>query len=302
MKQIELPVYVMNIPVSFATDVKNNIWMQEMNNDELEVDLPKALREMWEIYSFLTSHGFVYLLPASPDCHLQDLVYVSNNGIVLHELDVPTYLGSNFSAENRRGEEQYGLQLFERLGYRSVQCPFHFEGEAEMKRVSKNQYIGGYGMRSDKKAFEWMEAEYGIHVLPVKLTDPYLYHLDCSIFPIKDESLIVAVDSFSKKELKSMEKIAEIIPISTEQAHTGLTNSVRMGNYILNGSDIDYLKKGTNDYRMERSKNDRLEEIAAGQGMEVCYFNMEEFLKGGGLLSCMVLNVNYKSYETKLLS
>ena len=48
-------------------------------------------------------------------------------------------------------------------------------------------------------------------------------------------------------------------------------------------------------------ENFRLEEIASKCGMEVCYFNMEEFLKGGGLLSCMVLNVNYQSYKTRLL-
>jgi hypothetical protein len=86
-----------------------------------------------------------------------------------------------------------------------------------------------------------------------------------------------------------------------EQAHTGLTNTVRVSNYLLNGSDIDFLKKGTEDYSMEHSKNFRLEEIAAQHGMEVCYFNMEEFLKGGGLLSCMVLNINYQSYQTRLL-
>jgi len=301
MKKIDFPEYVMNIPLTFGTGVKNNIWMEEMSEEELKIDLPKAIREMWEIYSFISGHAFVHLLPSPKECSLQDLVYVSNNGILLHGLECPTYVGSNFHAQNRRGEERIGMDLFERMGYKTVQAPFHFEGEAEMKWIGGNRYVGGYGMRSDLKAFEWMEQEFGIQVIPVKLTDPYLYHLDCSVFPVQNETLIVSVDSFTKKEINQLEKVAEIIPISIEQAHTGLTNSVRVSNYILNGSDIDFLKKGTEDYRMEHSKNFRLEEIASKCGMEVCYFNMEEFLKGGGLLSCMVLNVNYQSYKTRLL-
>jgi len=282
MTTIDFPEYVMNVPLTFDTGVKNNIWMEEMSEEELSIDLPKAIREMWEIYSFITGHAFVHLLPSTPACKLQDLVYVSNNGIMLHGIDQATYVGSNFHAQNRQGEEKIGMDLFDRMGFKTIQSPFHFEGEAEMKWIGGNTYVGGYGIRSDIRAFRWMEQEFGIHVIPVKLTDPYLYHLDCSVFPLQKETLIVSIDSFTKKEIKQLEKVAEVIPVTVEQAHTGLTNTVRV-------------------YSMEHSKNFRLEEIAAQHGMEVCYFNMEEFLKGGGLLSCMVLNINYQSYQTRLL-
>src|SRR5690606_13331322 len=128
-----------------------------------------------------------------------------------------------------------------------------------------------------------------------------MYHLDCAIFPLTKDKVIVATEAFSRKELKQLEKYVEIIPITIDQAHTGLTNSVRVNNYILNASDIDFLKKNSADYKLERDKNNRLEEIASANAMEVCYFNLEEFLKGGGLLSCLVLNINYHSYKNDLL-
>lgn len=146
-----------------------------------------------------------------------------------------------------------------------------------------------------------MESEFGMKIIQLELNDPKNYHLDCTIFPLTHESLIVAVDSFTKKELRQLEKIADIIPISTDQAHTGLTNSVRVNNYILNASDIDFLSKRSEDYKYESDKNRRLEQIAAENAMEVCYFNLEEYLKGGGLLSCLVLHVNYASMLTKLI-
>ena len=158
-----------------------------------------------------------------------------------------------------------------------------------------------YGIRSEKESYDWMASEFDMNIIPLELTDPYNYHLDCTIFPLTRESIIVATEAFTKQEIKQLENVAELIPISIEQAHTGLCNSVRVNNYILNASDIDFLSKRSEDYRLEKSKNIRLEDIAGQKGMEVCYFNMEEYLKGGGLLSCTVLHMNHHSFTKDLL-
>ena len=294
-----VPTFMMNIPSSYDTAVRNNVWMEEYDDEDIIVNKPKAIREMWEVYSFLASQGFVYLLPTPIDCKLQDLVFVANNGIVLQH--TPIYIGSNFKATNRIGEEVIGMRFFDSLGYKTIRSPFEFEGEAELKYLRDNIYIGGYGIRSDKRAYEWMESEFGMNIIKLELKDPKNYHLDCTIFPLTNESVIVVVDSFTKEEIKSIEKVADIIPITMDQAHTGLTNSVRVNNYLLNASDIDFLSKRSEDYRYESDKNRRLEQIAADNAMEVCYFNLEEYMKGGGLLSCLVLHVNYERMLTKLI-
>ena len=96
-------------------------------DEDIIVNKPKAIREMWEVYSFLASQGFVYLLPTPIDCKLQDLVFVANNGIVLQH--TPIYIGSNFKATNRIGEEVIGMRFFDSLGYKTIRSPFEFEGE-----------------------------------------------------------------------------------------------------------------------------------------------------------------------------
>ena len=89
----------MNIPVSYDTSIRNNAWMETYSEQEISVNLTEAIHELWEVYSFLSRYGFVYLLPSTSDCGLQDLVFVSNNGIVLHHMSEPTYIGSNFRVE-----------------------------------------------------------------------------------------------------------------------------------------------------------------------------------------------------------
>ena len=90
---IQYPLYMMNIPVSYDTSIRNNAWMETYSEQEISVNLTEAIHELWEVYSFLSRYGFVYLLPSTSDCGLQDLVFVSNNGIVLHHMSEPTTLG-----------------------------------------------------------------------------------------------------------------------------------------------------------------------------------------------------------------
>lgn len=244
IKDINMPLFLMNIPTCYSTNVRNNIWMEEYTAKDIVVNKEKAIREIWEVYSFLSSQGFVYLLPTPDDCRLQDLVFVANNGIVLEHLEEETYIASNFRVSNRRGEEIVASKFFEQMGFKVIPCPYLFEGEAELKYLRDNIYIGGYGIRSEKESYDWMASEFDMNIIPLELTDPYNYHLDCTIFPLTRESIIVATEAFTKQEIKQLENVAELIPISIEQAHTGLCNSVRVNNYILNASDIDFYQNG----------------------------------------------------------
>lgn len=44
---------MMNIPSSYDTSIRNNIWMEEYEDEDIIVNKPKAIREMWEVYSVL---------------------------------------------------------------------------------------------------------------------------------------------------------------------------------------------------------------------------------------------------------
>lgn len=44
-----VPTFMMNIPSSYDTAVRNNVWMEEYDDEDIIVNKPKAIREMWEV-------------------------------------------------------------------------------------------------------------------------------------------------------------------------------------------------------------------------------------------------------------
>ena len=295
---LECPAYLLNVPFSLNADVANNVWMEEIQSNERHVDKRKAVNQFVQLYNFIASEAVVYLLPTPRLFGLQDLVYTANLGVVLDHLpDHNTVVLSNFSSQVRIPETEVGKGFFEEMGYNVYVSPYHFEGEAELKHLFGNVYIGGYGTRSDKRSYEWMEEQFGMKILPLKETDPYLYHLDCTVFPLTREETLVCTQNYTKEEIRQIEAVTNIIDIGIDDVYSGLCNSVRMGNIILNASNLHEMKRSDEYYESERQKNRLLEDIGAKYGFEVAFFNLSEFLKSGALLSCMVMHLNRKSYE-----
>ncbi|MEN8303805.1 MAG: arginine deiminase-related protein [Campylobacterota bacterium] len=299
---LERPAYLLNVPFSLQAQTANNVWMQELRPDERHIDIKKAVDQFLQLYNFMAAESVVYLLPTPRLQGLQDLVYTANLGIVVDHLsDHNSVILSNFSSKVRIPETSVGEHFFNDMGYDAIVSPYHFEGEAELKHLYDNVYIGGYGIRSDKRAYEWMEEQFDMKIIKLEEKDQYLYHLDCTVFPLTKEDTMISTSMYSKEEIKSLEAVTNIIDIPQNDAFSGICNSVRMGNTILNASNIHEMKRGDEYYESERKKNRTLEDIAVQYGFEVAFFNMSEFLKSGALLSCMVMHLNRKSYDIKLI-
>ena len=300
--QLKRPAYLLNFPFSYTTDVANNAWMTDLSDEDRAPDYDKAMTQFLELFRFLSSDGLVYLLPTPGGETLQDLVFTANLGIVLEHVEgLNTVVISNFASEPRRGEGPVGARFFEAMGYDVHMPEARFEGEAELKHLHDNVYVGGYGIRSEIEAYRWMEREFGMEIVKVRETDEFLYHLDCTIFPVTREDTLVCTEMYSKEEIAALERHTNVIDVSVDDCYQGICNSVRLSNTILNSSRIHELKKGTDDYRLELAKNRRLEDIATELAFEVSYFNLSEYEKGGALLSCMVMHLNRYSYAFKLV-
>lgn len=298
LSSVESPSFFLNFPSSFGTQVKNNIWMQDTDEP---VDKEVALSQWTDLYNFLSANGVVAIIPTPKNCTLQDLVFVANLGIIIND---ETVIISNFTSQPRLGETKVGMDYFNLAGYKNViECPFKFEGEADLKHIRDNIYIGGYGMRSDIKAYEWMEQNFDMKIIKVKMTQDKLYHLDCSIFPLTSNAIMMCKEIYTQQEIEEIEKIVTIVDVPLEQAECGITNNVRIHNLILNSSDLHDLDPiGEKEfYQLERKKNQLLEDICDEYALEVTYVNLSEFMKGGALLSCCVLHANRFSYSVDLL-
>jgi len=280
-------------PKYMSGDVANNQWMKRLPEEERHVNVEKAMAQFHAMYSLFSQDSIVYLLP--PKKGLQDQVYITNAGMVLPHL-YKTVILSKFKAEGRPGEELELAKFMEMMDYQLIYCPYYFEGEAELKWVRDNIYIGGYGQRTDIKAHEWMEEQFGCQIIKIKETDKLRYHLDCNIFSLNRETVLFAKDQVDATSLKQMEMVAECIPITRKSSQWSLTNSLRIGSVVYNGTDISELKKEDDDYPVEKQKNEELEEICRNHGLELVFLNLSEFCKSGAALSCCVLHLNYIGY------
>ena len=291
------PAFLMCPPFSYSTDVPNNVWMKEMEEDKRRPDIRRALTQFFQVYRYMASEGLVYLLPTPKEAQLQDQVFVANLGVSLeHPGFSDTVVVSNFTSAPRRGESEVGIPFFRSMGYKVFEAPHKFEGDAELKHLHDNVYVGGYGIRSERAVYDWMEENFKMEVVKVRMQDEYLYHLDCLIFPVTKEKTIVCTELLDRSDVAELEKQTEIIDVSADDAYSGICNSVRVANTVLNASHIHELSRGSEDYSHEVKKNRRLEDIVAELALEVKYFNLSEYHKGGALLSCMVMHLNRFSY------
>jgi len=296
--KLRVPAFALCPPFFADTQIANNKWMTDMKPEERKIDRERYLTQFLDLYEILSGLSVVYLAPTAKG--LQDHVYFTNAGMYLPHLNEDIFILSNFTAEGRAAETEFNKKWFELLGYKTIMPPYKFEGEAELKYLRDNIYFGGYGIRTDLRALQWIEENFGAKIIPVKETDPYLYHLDCSIFPLNKENIICYVDGVVKaagrKILKSIEKVANIFPVDRNDALCGICNSIRATEVVINASPIEYMKKTDKYYEEERNKNDKLIKICRKVGLEPIFIDLSEAMKGGALLSCCVLHLNYVDY------
>jgi N-dimethylarginine dimethylaminohydrolase len=299
--QLDRPALLLNFPFSDSTGNPNNAWMKELRPRQQQPDHRRAAIQLLGLYRSLCAEAVVYLLPTPRAMKLQDSVLTAHLGIVLeHVPQRNTVVISNFTSEPHRGETEIGVRFFRDMGYDVLVAPATFKGEAELKHIHDHNYLGGGGTRSEKESYDWMERTFDMRIVRLRLLDPYLYHLDCVIFPITKENTLVCTELLERSEIAEIEKVTNIVPVSAEACYSGICNSVRLPTTVLNASHVHELKAGTEGYAQEVAKNRALEDIAANLALEVAYVNLSEYHKTEALLSCMVLHLNRYAYRTVL--
>ncbi len=299
---LDFPVYGMIFPHRWDSDEPNNVWMKGMSPEELEEDFAKCYQQWMCLYGWLSSENtLVYILPAIGD--FADAVYVANIGIMLCHMKEPVFVGSKFKSPPRRGEERSAIDFFKDATYKTDKCPFFFEGEADLKHVVGNKYIGAYGIRTEKAALEWFEKTYDMSVIPVEMTDERNYHLDTQVFPLTAEKIVVATSLLKPEEIKAIEKIAEIIPVPKKIAFAGTTNCVRTVSMLLCGSSLEALKRSDDEEEWQEQFDKRKfwEEVCVKNGLELVMPDLSELAKSGADLSCACFHINRQAYAQPIV-
>lgn len=283
------PVFLMNPPLTLATTIANNRTMSLLTEEERKIDPEPAMHQWLSLYRRLSRDALVYLLPSNEK--LQDVCFVSNLGVVLNHSRTPRVVISNFRAKGRQGESAVGQTFFKKLGYEVTVAPGYFEGEADLKHLSGSVYFGGYGLRSTKEAHSWLQKQFDATVISLRLEDPHLFHLDCVLFVLDEETILLCTSVCEKKVLREIEKHCRIIDVPVELAYRGITNSVRCRTSVFTESRTDSLSVGDENYAVEKQKRRFMENLAARCDFDLSFFDLNEFHKSGAMLSCLVMPV-----------
>ena len=159
--------------------------MEEMTAKEREIDRHAALRQFLDLYAYLTDQAIVYLLPSKPGLRTRPCL---KPGIVLPHLADRTFVGATAPLSVRAAGGALWLPVLRADEFPRAAPAEFFEGEADLKHLRDNLYVGAHGLRTSIEALDWFENEFGMEVIPLQMEDPYLYHLDCCLLPLTSVS------------------------------------------------------------------------------------------------------------------
>jgi N-dimethylarginine dimethylaminohydrolase len=272
------PSFLMCPPAYLSTAIANNKFMKGQT-----VDTERAMRQYSRIKRLITGLGVkIVELPPTKGC--QDQHFVANIGLSVD----PFIFLAKMTADGRTCEEEPARKFFEKLGYTVLQPPYGWEGEAETKMWKDKTYFGGYGKFSDWKAQEWISNKAGVEIIPMKMVSDDLYHLDCCIYVIDAENLLVCRDGIDRESFKRLEKLANVIVVPNEYQATGATNLIKIPdkNIVISGMFQP-------EYEKYRQSMEWMLTLMDKFNTSVIFMDIDEADKNGADCSCQVMHLTF---------
>lgn len=271
--------FVMCPPKYLSTRIPNNVWMKSA-----KVDVPRAMKQYSRIKNVIEALG-VEVLEIEPVEGCQDQTYVANIAVAIE----PLIVLAHYKAPGRDCEVEPARQFFESHGYKTVQPPMFFEGEADLKRLNDDLYFGGYGQFTDREAHDWISYQTGVTIIPIHEVDEKLYHLDCSVLVIDEDHVLVTKGGIDAESLKRIERVADVTLTPKDiETYAGITNAVLIPEkkIVLSGTfnpdDKEYVKS------MEW-----MNKTFDQWGYTCLFLDTDEADKSGADLSCCVMHLPF---------
>lgn len=232
------------------------------------VDTGKAM-EQWEgLVSALRSIGVkVEIIDQQPD--VPDMVFSTDQGIVKDG----AVLLANFRYRQRQKERVYYREWFREHGFRlrSLSNIFPFEGGDTL--FFGDMLFVGTGFRAGVASCEELARKLGTDVIPLRLVDPYFYHLDMAFLPVAGDTAFYYPPAFSHSSQNLLKRLVpKLYKLSQAAADAYAANS------FVSGKDVLVSAGTPNTFRKDLKK----------LGMSTHEVNIDEFKKAGGGIHCLI--------------
>jgi N-dimethylarginine dimethylaminohydrolase len=242
------------------------------------VDQENAQRQWQALFSALEQTG-CQVETIAPAPGLEDMVFAANQVFVgFHERIGKFIVPSRMVHASRRREVPFYVEWYRQRGFKIIELDLgadHLEGHGDLLwHPDWSRIYAGYGFRSTQAGVEkFREAmsKLGIPVVPLRLVDPYCYHLDTCFCPLNDEAVLIFPGAYSPESLATLRQFwPRVHELTTGEAHRFMGNGI-----VANGS---YLTPYITPH---------LETILRQEGLAPVIVDTSEFEKAGGSLFCM---------------
>jgi N-dimethylarginine dimethylaminohydrolase len=255
-------------PDFYGIEYEINPWMSRSRASDDD-----RARAQWKaLHSLLTALGAdVHLMPAVDG--LPDLVFTANAALIWKEV---AFL-ARFRHAPRQGETPCDDAWFAGNGFeaRALPAGWDFEGSGDALFCGETLF-GGYLIRSDAGALQWLAGQIGCPAIPLQLVDERYYHLDTCFCPLTPQAAIwypPAFDDYARRTIA--EHIPTLIGVSEEEAARFACNAVVVGSSVVLNTGCP-----------------RLEAELAGHGFDPRSTELGEFIKAGGSAKCLTLRLD----------
>jgi N-dimethylarginine dimethylaminohydrolase len=279
------PYYLMCPPQHFAVTYSINPWMDPKTwADSGDALHATAVRQWAGLHHTLLSNGAVIEV-IEPKPELPDLVFTANAAVVLDRKAMP--------ARFRHRERQAEQPVFT-AGFRALQARGLIDDILEMPDGVALEGAGdciwdrrrglfwlGCGFRSDSRASEVIEEQFGQPCLPLRLSDPRFYHLDTAFCPLSCGSVLYYPGAFTAAALDTIHQHVapgQRIPLGDADAARFAANAVCFDRVVVLSSCSDDLRR----------------ELET-RGYTVAETPLHAFQQSGGSACCLTLRLDHES-------
>ncbi|MBP9708705.1 MAG: hypothetical protein KBD78_13790 [Oligoflexales bacterium] len=275
-------IILMASPEAFTVQYKINPHMLNPDGSLKQVDKARALLQWQQLKAKYEELGFqVEVLPAVAG--LPDFVFAANQSFPYFDLKTqkPAIILSAMASEFRQPEVDLYRKWYESKSFsvrNFVDLDLRFEGNGDALLDKKRKLIfGGYGFRTDKKAYEALATLTDYPIVRLQLIDERFYHLDTCFAILSDDTVALYAKAFSSESLSLIKNLfPQIIEVNLTESSEGFAcncHSPDQKNVILQAGNIEFEKK--------------LRE----QGFIPHPLDTSEFMKSGGSVFCMKMEV-----------
>lgn len=262
-------------PKGFRVDYAINPYMVDSAGRLQQVDQEKAMAQWGKVKSIYQRLGLeVEVLEGDPNC--PDMVFCANQCFPFVEANgQKSIILSRMRSMERQGEIRHFRRWAASKGYKIYEATdFEFEGCGDaVWNFDANEIYGGYGFRTDVRAYDFIEKIVGRPVHRLRLCDPNFYHLDTCLSILNRQTAVFVEEAFDSDGLRLLaEKFHNLIRIDRDEAIRAFAGNC----FSPNGKDV-LLHPGADDLGQKLTRlGFRLHEV-----------DTSEFIKAGGSVFCI---------------